>query len=184
MQPWYIATERFGPWSEGWAGYVAWSELGQLQELVSLDPMLCPSVFEPFEDRYWPHVATEGFLLRYFVDLPFLLDELRRHGPPRGERNLLGVYRDPPFEPPEPDATLRWERLGHDLCEPESGVSALTNCGGFPSVFDSRQLSEHGLFRSYERAREVQMRLKATHPEEPHADCQLWAVFRAVEQDG
>jgi len=45
MQPWFIATRTFGPEKgEAWRMYIEWSGLKQLDELVSLDAILCPSV--------------------------------------------------------------------------------------------------------------------------------------------
>ena len=41
-----MLAEKFGPErGEVWADYVAWARLPQLRELVSLDGILCPSVF-------------------------------------------------------------------------------------------------------------------------------------------
>src|SRR5262249_8978200 len=61
MQPWFIATETFTPRSDAWAKYVAWSGLTQLDEVVSLDPMLCPSVLPDIKPQYWPHIVNEDF---------------------------------------------------------------------------------------------------------------------------
>ena len=42
----YSAVERFDPVSgENWRKFVAWSGLTQLWEVVSLDCILCPSIF-------------------------------------------------------------------------------------------------------------------------------------------
>ena len=43
MQPWFIATRKFGP-SNGsdWRKYLEWSGLAHLDELVSLDPGAVP----------------------------------------------------------------------------------------------------------------------------------------------
>jgi hypothetical protein len=60
VQPWFIATEPFGPWSgDAWSSYVAWSGLSQLRELVSLDETLCPTALPDIAERYWPHIVTK-----------------------------------------------------------------------------------------------------------------------------
>ena len=178
MQPWYIAAETFTPRrGEAWRNYVAWSGLTQLDEVVSLDSILCPTVLPEIKDDYRPHIVNENFMLPYFVDLEFLIGEIA--GIP--ERNLLCVYRNPPGPPPPCAGPLSFELLGYDLVDVQGGVSALTNCGGFPDVFDNRELSSKGLLTSYDRALVVQSELRRKHPEEHHADCHLWAVFRAVE---
>jgi hypothetical protein len=71
-----------------------------------------------------------------------------------------------------------FEFLGYDLVD-VGDASALTNCGGFPEVFANRELSSKGLLTSHARAIEVQGRLRTMYPDEPHADCHVWAVLRA-----
>jgi hypothetical protein len=116
MQPWYVATETFTPRHEGWATYIAWCGLTQLDEVVSLDPMLCPSLLPDIKAEYWPHIVNEDFMLNFFVDLEFLLGEL----PDGVERNLLCVFRNPVSEPPLPAASLNFEILGYDLVDVSS----------------------------------------------------------------
>lgn len=179
MTPWFAATERFDPLTgEAWEKYVAWSGLTQLEELVSLDSMLNPPVLKEMKDEYWPHVVNEDFMFGFFLDLAFLRAQLAD----AQNYNLLCVYRDPDAEPTLPSLEgLSFEFLGYDLVDVEGGVSALTNCGGFPDVFRNHEISAKGLLKSYERAVEVQAKLRQLHPEEHHADCHVWAIARAVE---
>jgi hypothetical protein len=60
-------------------------------------------------------------------------------------------------------------------------MSALTNCGGFPKAFSNSELSKKGLLTGYERSRSVQDSLIREYPNERHADCHLWAIFRSGE---
>jgi len=138
MQPWYIAAKPFTSRHEAWAKYIEWSGLTQLDEVVSLDQMLCPSVLPDIKPEYWPHIVNEDFMLQFFVDL-------------ESSRSAL-----------------------------ECCVSALTNCGGFPEVFENSELSSKRLLTSCSRALEIQLELRRKHPEEPHANCHVWAIFRAV----
>jgi len=176
MQPWYVATETFAPGHEGWATYIAWCGLTQLDEVVSLDPMLCPSLLPEIMAEYWPHIVNEDFMLNFFVDLEFLLGEL----PDGVERNLLCVFRNPMSEPPLPAASLNFEILGYDLVDVQASAGALTNCGGFPEVFENSELSSKGLLTSCTRALEVQSELRRRYPGQPHANCHVWAIFRAL----
>ena len=176
MQPWYIATETFTPRHEGWTKYLAWSGLTQLEEVVSLDPMLCRSLLPDVKAEYWPYIVNEDFMLNLFVDLEFLLGRV----PDVAERNLLCVFRNPPSQPPLPSGSVNFEILGYDLVDVQASASALTNCGGFPEVFENSELSSKGLLVSCTRAREVQSELRRRHPEEPQADCHVWAILRAV----
>src|SRR5262245_31658494 len=170
MQPWFIATESFGPHAgDIWTRYVEWSGLEHLQEVVSLDPMLCPTVLPDIAPHYWDHIVNEDFMLVFFTDLDFLLEQIRDIP----DRNLLCVYRNPPGEPPPYEGSIRFDFLGYDLVDVEGSASALTNCGGFPDVFANSELSSIGLLASHARALEVQAELRAKYPDEVHADCHV-----------
>ena len=176
MEPWFIATEKFGPATgEAWEKYIAWSGLTQLDEVVSLDAMLCHSILPDIEDDFWTHIVAEDGLVHLFVDLEFLLDRI----PPGTAHNLLCVFRNPAILPAAPAGPVDFEFLGYDLVDRDGLASALTNCGGFPQVFDNRELSSKGLLTSHPRALQVQSDLRRLFPDEPHADCDVWAVFRA-----
>jgi len=176
MQPWYIATETFTPRHDAWTKYIARSGLTQLEEVVSLDPMLCPSLLPDIKADYWPHIVNEDFMLNFFVDGEFLLAQVLDIA----ERNLLCVFRNPSSQPPLPAGSLDFEMLGYDLVDVQASASALTNCGGFPEIFDNSELSSKGLLTSCTRALEVQSELRRQYPEEPHANCHVWAILRAV----
>ena len=113
MVPWYIATEKFTSRHDAWANYIAWSGLSQLDEVVSLDSMLCGRLLPETKDDYWPYIVNEDFMLDFFVDLEFLLARL----PDTAERNLLCVYRNPPNEPSSPSGPVNFEFVGYDLVD-------------------------------------------------------------------
>lgn len=73
-----------------------------------------------------------------------------------------------------------FEFLGFDLVDVDGDVSALLNCGGFPDVFNGSELSSDGLLRSRRRAFEVRDALRKSHPDERHADCDVWAIYRST----
>jgi hypothetical protein len=54
----------------------------------------------------------------------------------------------------------------------------LTNCGGFDRAFEPSDLSECGLLVDHAKAVAVRQRLRAEYPEEPHALCRIWAIWR------
>ena len=180
MQPWFIATETFTPEKgESWTKYVDWSGLTRLDEVVSLDPMLCPTVLAEIKHDDWPHIVNEDFMLGYFIDLEFLLAKIAG----LDDLNLLCVYRNPASAPSPPTGPIDFEWLGYDLVDIQSSASALTNCGGFPDVFDNQELSSKGLLTSHARALQVQADLRTKYAEEPHANCHVWAILRAVALD-
>ncbi len=103
MQPLYIATSRYGPWDgENWTEYVKWSGLVQLKELASLDGMLCPTVLAATKDEYWPYIVNEDFMLDYFTDLNFLLNEVSEIV----DKNVMCVFKNPIFHPQPPSEIL------------------------------------------------------------------------------
>ncbi len=178
MKLWFIATERFNPTNgDDWIKYIEWSGLKQLDELVSLDPMLCPTVLPEIKNSYWSHIVNEDFTLNCFTNLDFLLNEISNIQ----KRNLLCVVRNPQNLSPSlfHASSVAFEFLGYDLIDVEGSASALTNCGGFPEVFANNELSPHGLLSSYARAFEVQAQLRTYYPDEHHADCHVWSIARA-----
>jgi hypothetical protein len=173
MTPWFTATERFDPSDERWGKYIARSGLEQLDEVVSLDGTLCPSVLPDIKPEYWNHIVNENFTLNFFIDL----DYLRNQTAEIHRKNILCVFRNP-TGPPSSQVPEGFEFVGYDLVDKDASISALTNCGGFPQAFSNGELSEKGLLRNNERGREVQETLRQKYPNEHHADCHLWAIFR------
>lgn len=177
LVPWFIATKPFTPLDgEKWDGYITWSGLVQLQELVSLDGMLCPTLLPDIEDDYWPHIVNEDFMLNFFVNFNFLMQKVAH----AKDKNVLCVFRNP-MQPPESPSFASFECLGYDLVDYDCSISALTNCGGFPDVFAGSELSHVGLIPGFERAVEIRDELRLAHPEEHHANCHVWAIFRLIE---
>lgn len=177
MEPWFIATQKFSPADEeNWTEFIEWSRLTQLDEVVSLDPILCPPLLPNMKEEYWPYIVDEAFLLPFFTDLPFLLHEVSTIP----DKNVLCVYRNPTVLPLPGGGLLAFEFLGYDLVDVEGGASALTNCGGFPEVFSNDEISPKGLLTKHTRAVEVQKELRRRYPGQLHTDCHLWAIFRAV----
>ena len=51
------------------------SGLRQLEEVVSLDSSLCPTVLPDIKPEYWNHIVNEDFMLHFFTDLDYLRGE-------------------------------------------------------------------------------------------------------------
>jgi len=109
------------------------------------------------------------------VHFDFLMEQVAEIEP----KNVLCVFRNPSRRPePPPVADFRF--LGYDLLDRECSISALTNCGGFPGAFAGAELSPVGLLTDLDRAIEVRQTLRARYPREHHANCDVWAIFRAA----
>ena len=176
--PIFIATERFDP-SDGekWQKYIAWANIPGLVEVVSLDSLLCKHLVTDLCDEDWGHIVNEDFRLDYFYHLNYLKSRIQ--GVPR--RNVLGLYRNPEAHVVVPPAQGDFAFMGYDLIDEQTQISALTNCGGFPDVFSNDELNQCGLIESFERASEVRRLLAESHPEEPHAKCEMYALWRLIE---
>jgi hypothetical protein len=175
ITPLFIATERFSPADgEKWRKYFEWAKIPQLTEIVGLDSMLCPRIATELSDEDWNHVVCEDFRLDYFLHLDYL--KQRTEGISR--KNILGLYRNSETHIVAPPAPERFCFVGYDLIEEQTQISALTNCGGFPDVFQNHELNRFGLIEDFERASEVRYQLLERHSEEPHADCELYAIWR------
>ena len=177
----FIATEKFDAEDgERWRSYCAWANIPALREVVSLDGLLCTHLVKEFTEDDWAHIVNADFRLDYFRDLDYLL----RRVSSCHRRNVLGLYRNSPQHIMNPPAPHAFTFLGYDLIEEATQVSALVNCGGFPKVYSNEELNEFGLLKDFDRASEVQVRLPEAHPDEPHADCELYAIWRLSERNG
>ena len=94
------------------------------------------------------------------------------------------AYPSPPMSPDEKEALLKgrgFEFCGYDLIDPETVISAVTNCGAdFDKGIDYAKLNEYGLFSRYAEAVRAQETLLREYPEEPHADCVVIELWRKL----
>ena len=178
QRPLFIATQRFDP-SDGerWKNYLEWAQIPWLDEVVSLDAALCPHLINTPEEQDWQHIVNEDFRLDYFYDLDYL--KLRTQGVQR--RNMLGLYRNPESHIEAKPAAGDFSFMGYDLIEEQTQISALTNCGGFPDVFQNEELNRFGLVDGFKRVQQIGRFLAKRHPEEHHAQCEIYAIWRLNE---
>ena len=178
VEPLFIATERFDS-SDGekWLKYFEWAKIPALAEVCSLDMVLNPPSLKEILDGDWEHNVNADFRLRYFYHLDYLLERVRDIN----RRNILGLYRNSETHVAEPPDARDFRFVGYDLIEEQTHISALTNCGGFPEVFKNSELNSRGLLGQFERASEVKKTLAEKCPEEPHAQCELYAIWRLNE---
>ena len=174
IEHWYIAVGKFDPLDgDSWTKYIEWSGLRQLRQVISLDHVLCPPLIEDLVDSDWKYNVQADFLTHFFKDLDYLLNRI----PSGGRFNLLAVLLSPTLEVGDSLDDPRFIFCGYDLVEMDSGISSLTNCGGFEVAFDNAELSAEGLIETFARAQEIQSALLANYPDEPHSDCDIWAIW-------
>ena len=172
---WFTAAEKFDPFcGEVWERYYAWANIPQLKEVVSLDTTHRPKELLKLLDSDWDYNIHQDFLITFFWDLDYLL---KRVAGRRDRINILAACLEPSSDAREWLNDPRFVFQGYDLVG-EGDISAISNCGGFDLAFQASDVSQVGLFDSYAFARKVQERLRQHYPAEPHASCELWAIWR------
>ncbi len=182
MTFWYTARNPYGPFygdGSAWLQYKEWSGLRHLKELVSLDGILCDLAFEPdYENdkELWKYIVIEDNLTtvtRFFTSLDYVLEKVNLNS----HFNLFTVVKEPD-QPCENIILEGYEFVGYDLIDCYYDVSAITNCGGFDETFLPQDLNEYGLISDYDKAYDIAKRLLENNPDEEHADCYVFAVWR------
>jgi hypothetical protein len=173
---WFTAREKFNARSgERWTKFIAWANLPQLTELITLDELLCPSVVDHLTPEDWAHNVQQDNHILFFRDLDYLLTRVREFDQPT---NILAVTLEPVTETGATPSVPRFVFKGYDLIDQGGNVSALTNCRGFDRAFSNTDISEIGLLTGFRYAKEVQARLRHHYAHESHANCDLWAIWR------
>jgi hypothetical protein len=157
-----------------WLNYVKWSRLTHVKEIVSLDGVLNDLVFQPNYEKEIDEIAFNKHLF-----LPFFkrIEYVKEKASSLEYYNLLAVIKEPSQEK-QVKLEKDFDFIGYDLIEKEGDISALTNCGGFDETFDTQEQNEYGLISDYERAKEIQRELRKNNPQELHADCFLYEIWR------
>lgn len=171
----YVAVERFDSSNkDSWFKYIEWSKLYQLKELVSIDSSLCPQVFDPETDDDYRYLVSGEDQYTKYSNLEWLLKRTESII----DKQILAVLYKPDRAYEKLNFDDRFEFCGYDLVEFFSGISALSNCGGFNRAFVDSELSNQGLILNFDRAKEVQELLLIEYPNESHADCDIWAIWK------
>lgn len=173
----YGEVERFGP-DDGdtWLNYTGCFGAPHLKEIVSLDGSLCPNLVKDLTDEDWQNNLVEEGLIFYFHHLDYLLSLFDVPS----NYQIVAIVKNPNGSETLDDP--RFEFIGYDLIEAdiEGGTSALTNCGGWDKAFADSDLAKYGLVVSFERATQIKQLLLQHYPDDPHALCDLYAVWRII----
>ena len=174
----YSAVKRFDPaCGEAWQKFIEWSRLTQLREVISLDIMLCRNIVQELSAEDWKHNVQEDFKITLFIDL----DHVLRKVAGSDRVNVLALLQNPTKDEARSFIDHRFIFRGFDLVELQTGISALVNCGGFDKGFSPAELLECGLLVNHAKAVQVQKLLRAEYPDQPHADCNVWAIWQITK---
>ena len=168
----YTVSEVLDPsCGEHWEAFMAESGLLHLQEVVSLDTRLCPGVL-----HLEKHIAYRYVIL--CDSLEYLLSTQK------GKRvkntcQLLAAIREPQEADLDKVKNKSFVFKGFDLLEDFSGVSRLLNGNAFTRAFAPSDVNEFGLVSECADAYRIQKSLWAHYGGDPHANCAVWAIWRA-----
>lgn len=171
----YSAVRRFDPSvSEGWSKYIAWSGLTQLREVISLDGILCSTIFQELTAEDWQRNVQEDYKTHLFHNLDYVV----RKAASDERVNILALLQNPTVDELRSFSDSRFEFRGFDLVDVHGDISALVNCGGFDRAFRPADLSDCGLLADHAQAMAVQKLLRQNYADEPHAVCDVWAIWQ------
>src|SRR5439155_25036915 len=111
------------------------------REVVSLDLIICPTVFGELTDEDWRHNVQEDFKTSLFPDL----DHVLRRVAGDDRVIVLALMQNPTDDEVRSFTDPRFAFRGFDLVELQTGISALVNCGGIDKAFAGSDLSACGL---------------------------------------
>lgn len=172
----YTARETFVKGDEGWEGYIKFSKLNHLTELVSIDNLLSSSIVEPIYEnkKDWDFIFTINQCIQdFYLSLDYVLRRLET----KDKFNLLTLGVNP-TEDCKNIGIDGFEFVGYDLLDQDYNISALTNCGGFDESFTSSDINEKGLVDDFTRAYDIRKSLLENNPLEHHADTNVIAIWR------
>lgn len=91
---------------------------------------------------------------------------------------MLALMQEPTRADLDLFADSRFTFRGFDLIEKTGSISALVNCGGFDKAISNVDLSTCGLLTDLSAALDAERLLRENYPDEPHANCDLWAIWQ------
>ena len=174
----YTAIKTFDHQSDGWEKYKEWIKLPQLEEIISLDSMLNPCVFDIDNDdpEEFDYFYIEGNVIRGSVYTS--LDFVTKKSQNVSERyNILALQKEPTTD----CALIKIDGftfIGYDLLDKDYIASALTNCGGFYESYSPHDINKSGLISDFTKIHKIREDILTNNPLEDHADCFIWAIWK------
>lgn len=172
--PIFAAYQRFDPQcGDSWASYIEWSGLHHVREIISTDPMLCPSLIDTLIDDDWNFNIHADNRCYFFSDADYLKRRIKYDS---SRHNILALSEQPTQIP---EMINGFEFCGYDILDSFDSISVLLNCGGFPTIFATDDHNEFGLVDDLDHATKIAKTIRETNSEEPHCkDCRVWGIAR------
>jgi hypothetical protein len=173
----YLASSRFGPPArEQWQKYINWYGCHSLNEVVTMDQMLCPNLVERLTDEDWKHNVQSDYRTYFFRDFEYLFNRIS-YDPSKNQILLLTEMPAKPLE-----ASTNFEVCGYDIVDVYCSTSVITNCGGFSAIFTREDLNHYGIVADFENALTIAKDLRRKYAFDQHcSNCAVWGIQRLVD---
>ncbi|MEZ4617436.1 MAG: hypothetical protein R2867_18260 [Caldilineaceae bacterium] len=71
------------------------------------------------------------------------------------------------IDPRQADMPKDGQLLGYDIMDGDYSISLLTNCGGFPDLFDNSRINRFGLLDEVAEAYAIRDHLRVAYADDP-----------------
>ncbi len=173
---WYTVIKKFDPTiGQEWIKFQGWAKIPHLRELISLNFFLRPDELWKLIDSDWNYNIHVDYFISFFWDLDYIL---KRFENIRDKVNILAVCLEPSSEVRESFKDSRFEFQGYDLLDIDHESEIIQDPLYYEKAFKINDISEVGLFTTYDFARSVQ---KLIH-QQFETDSSLWAIWKMVAE--
>lgn len=155
---------------EKWHSYMNFSGLTQIEAFCSLDGMLNYSLFTPQSVEDWDNCVKHNYMIDMITTIEYAKVVAARYPGAR----IFGLIIDPQ----KTEMPKEGQLLGYDILDYDYAISLLTNCGGFPDLFDNSRINRFGLLDNLTETYAIRDKLRVVYADDPHASaCEVIAVF-------
>ena len=175
----FTARRRFtSSQHKDWDSYLQFSGFTHVNEVVTLDSMLCQDRIDTLIGADWSYNVQADFRITWFTNVAYLRQRVDWHV---GQDQLLAILEAPTYQH---DAPQMFEFCGFDIVDDEDGNSVLTNCGQFSNIFSPSDVNTLGLLSDLNQANAIAAQMRVAFPDEPHCcGCRVWQVARDLEPE-
>lgn len=172
MFPVFVACQKFDPsCGDSWSSYIEWLGFYQIQEIVSTDVMLCPSLIDTLIDEDWNFNIHADNCLHFFHDYEYLK---HRIGYDSSRHKILALTERPTHVSAPIDG---FTFCGYDILDSDNSISVLVNCGAFPSIYTPNDLNQLVLVDDLSRVRKIAEAIRDNYPDDHHCcDCRVFGI--------
>ncbi len=162
-----------------WEEFQFENGMEHLEEVISLDSMLCPSM-----ENYNSNKVTADVFLHLQID-SLLYEDLTLDFEPflknlNHSYNLIALEFNSHKHPSTDIKHFIFK--GYDLIDTKTRIIVLVNCGRLDKAFSATEINEYGLITDFEQAKIIQREILREYPNLSHNQTTLIAIWRYEHQ--